>query len=95
MLHEDMAGESLVLERVLPNPFTASAAVEFALADRGNVVVELFDLLGNRQSVAFDGLLEAGWHTIQLNASGLATGAYLCRVSGGNSQKQRMVQIVR
>jgi predicted acyl esterase len=94
-MHEDMAGESLVFERVLPNPFMASATVEFALTDRGDVAVELFDLLGNRQGVAFDGLLEAGRHAVQLNASGLASGTYICRVSTASRQRQQVVQVVR
>jgi uncharacterized protein len=94
-MREDMAGELLVLERVLPNPFTASATVEFALADRGDVIVELFDLLGNHLRTAFNGLLESGRHIVALDASGLASGAYLCRVSTRGSQEQQIVQVVR
>jgi uncharacterized protein len=94
-MENNMAGEPLVLKGVQPNPFTASATVEFALAHRGDVLVELFDMLGNECGKAFDGELEAGRHVIQLDASGLAAGAYLCRVSAAGRQQQQLVQVVR
>jgi predicted acyl esterase len=94
-IQRDMAGEALVIERVLPNPFTTSATVEFATASRGDVLVDLFDMLGNRQCVAFDGMLESGRHTIPLDASGLASGTYLCRISTAGNQQQQIVQVLR
>jgi uncharacterized protein (TIGR02145 family) len=63
---------------ISPNPFNESSLITFASADKQNVLVEIFDLLGTaeyRQSF----LLEQGVNTLEV--SGLSKGTHLLRFS--------------
>ena len=64
-----------------PNPFDGPTAFRLALPRAGAVTVEVFDVLGRRVAVPFDGRLAAGAHRLSFDASSLAPGVYLFRVT--------------
>jgi hypothetical protein len=64
-----------------PNPFNPTTTIEFSLARRTPVRLELFDASGRRVRGLVDGELEAGEHRIRLGTEGLASGVYYCRMT--------------
>ena len=70
-----------VTVRVAPNPFSARAVVSIDQPRPGPVTVEVYDVLGRRVAVPFDGRLAAGSQQVPLDASALAPGVYLYRVT--------------
>jgi hypothetical protein len=86
---------AILIESIQPNPAAAVTTIGYTLRQHGDVAIELFDLLGTRRSILFDGMMEEGHHTIAVNASDIAPGMYICRVKSGNEQSQRILQIVR
>ncbi len=80
-----------------PNPFTRSATLTYQLAERADVRLEVFDLLGRRVAVLADGSHDAGRYTVQwdgVTAAGapLASGVYVYRLRAGDfTASQKMV----
>jgi hypothetical protein len=64
-----------------PNPFNPSTTLRFALPKEAAVKLEVFDLNGRRVFLAADRPFAAGFHTVAFDASNLASGTYLYRLS--------------
>jgi subtilisin family serine protease len=83
------------LEQNYPNPFNPATTIRFALPQAGDVRLSVFDVLGRQIEVVLDGRLEAGWHDVTFNASGLASGLYLYRLTTADGQLVRPMQLLR
>ncbi len=82
------------LHTVAPNPIVGvSAAVQFDLPEAVDARVEMFDLVGRRVAVLAEGTREAGTHTARLDASGLASGVYVIRMTAGQFVQAQRVTI--
>ncbi len=86
------------LEQNYPNPFNPSTQIQFTLGtqDLASLPVQLrvFDILGREVAVLVDGLMPAGSHQVNFDASGLASGIYMYRLqSGAQSITRRMILI--
>lgn len=75
-----------------PNPFNPSTMISFALPQRDNVSLKIYDILGNEVALLLSGKLEAGNHTVEFNAAGLSSGVYLYQLqnSAGNALYGKM-----
>lgn len=83
---------SYVLRQNHPNPFNPSTRIEYAVPTSGNVSLRVFDMLGREVAILVDGMVEAGWYTVNFNAQNLASGVYLYRLeSRGFAQTLKMV----
>lgn len=74
------------LEQNYPNPISRQSAAlltTFALQlpAKGEVRLEVFDVLGRKIASHQLGTLEAGWHHQQINVAGWASGSYIYRVT--------------
>jgi hypothetical protein len=78
-----------------PNPFNPSTRIRFDLPHGGEVRVEVFDVLGRRVALLVDGRLEAGSHSVDLHADGLASGMYLYRLTGPGGMAVRKMLLAR
>ena len=63
-----------------PNPFNPSTTIRYALPTGGEVSIVVFDLLGRQVAMLQPGVQTAGRHDVRMDASSLASGAYLYRV---------------
>ena len=64
-----------------PTPFDGPTAFRVDLPRAGAVTVEVFDVLGRRVAVAFEGRLAAGAHRLPFDGAALSPGVYLFRVT--------------
>lgn len=79
-----------------PNPFNSGTMISFSIPQSGEVVVELYNILGQRISELYHGFLSAGTFEIQVESdlSDLASGIYFYRLRFGNqSQVKKMVML--
>ena len=75
-----------------PNPFNASAAIEYRLGSNQYVTVEIFDLLGRRVEMLSNDNQSAGIHRAVWNAEESGSGVYFYRIAAGKLvQSGRMV----
>lgn len=82
------------LSQNYPNPFNPGTVIEFHLPSEMDVRLEVFDLLGRRVALLADEHMQAGSHQVSFNASSLASGIYIYRLTTpGRSDSRRMALI--
>jgi hypothetical protein len=66
----------IYLEQNYPNPFNSSTVINFSLPEEKKVVLELYNVLGQKMKVLLNRFMNSGKHSFQLNAEGLPSGTY-------------------
>ena len=64
-----------------PNPFNSETVLSYRLPIASDIRLEVFTLNGQRVAVLHEGFQVAGYHTVSLDASALASGVYLYRLT--------------
>ncbi|MCF8261125.1 MAG: CotH kinase family protein [Melioribacteraceae bacterium] len=59
-----------------PNPFNPTTKFRYSLAERGNVILELYDLLGRKVKTILNEELDAGIHTGTIDMTNNSSGVY-------------------
>lgn len=92
----EMPGE-VVLNAAYPNPFSQNASIEFAVAQKQAVIVELVNAAGQKVATLYDATPEAGTSVkVALDGANLANGVYFVRLSTENGLvKTQSVNIVK
>ena len=82
------------LDQNYPNPFNAATEIGFRVKDSGlrGVKLAVYDVLGREVATVVDEPLAPGVYRVPFDASGLASGVYVCRLTAGrNAQARRML----
>jgi uncharacterized protein (DUF362 family) len=75
-----------------PNPFNPSTMIVFYLPASEYIRLKVYDITGREVETIMEGEAPAGEHRLQWNATGLASGVYICRLESGNfSQSIKML----
>ncbi len=72
------------LAQNFPNPFNAQTQINFALSNQSDVTIEIYNLLGQKIATLTEGLLPAGTHTVNWDASDVASGIYYYKLTAGD-----------
>ena len=72
------------LDQNYPNPFNPSTTIEFNIAEQGLVNLSVYNLLGEKVATMVNEMMESGNHKFEFNASNLASGIYLVKMSSVN-----------
>jgi hypothetical protein len=83
------------VEQNYPNPFNPSTRIRFSLDEASRVVLRVYDVLGREVATLRDGEMEPGWHEVEFDASGLASGIYVYRLVAGNRSESRKFVLSR
>jgi hypothetical protein len=83
------------LEQNYPNPFNPRTTIHYTIPSNDFVTLRVFDVLGNTVATLIDGNQPAGAHSIQFNASHLASGIYFYRLSIGNFSRTRKLVVTK
>jgi hypothetical protein len=85
---------AFALDQNFPNPFNPSTTIPFDLPQSGNVVLKVFNVIGQEVATLMNGRMEAGKREVVFDASRLTTGVYIYRLTAGdNSASKRMLLI--
>ena len=88
--------ERFVLEPAYPNPFNPQATVRFALRESEEVRVALYDLLGRRVALLFEGRPVAGeMQAVMIDGAGLPSGTYVVRLTGHSFSQTQAVTLMK
>ena len=83
---------SCVLKPAYPNPFNPSTVISYNLPLGGNVLLKVYNLLGQEVRTLVNQMQTAGHYSVRFDSQGLPTGVYLYRLSSGSYvQTKRMI----
>lgn len=68
------------LDQNYPNPFNPSTVIEFALPKEEHVVLEVYNLLGQRVVTLVNEVRPIGYYAVPFNAEGMSSGMYFYRL---------------
>ncbi len=77
------------LEAAYPNPFAGKVTLTYAVSAEAHVVLELYNVLGQRVRRLVDQPQTAGRYTVHLDGQDLAAGLYYCRLQVGTQTTSR------
>jgi hypothetical protein len=84
--------QTLSLFQNFPNPFNPSTTIDYALPRASFVSIRIYDALGQEVATLVGEEKPAGKHSAIFDASGLPSGAYLCRLqAAGMSATTRLL----
>lgn len=66
-----------------PNPFNPSTKIYYSLPKKVEVILSVYNLLGEEVEKLVNDVKFAGEHSISFDASGLSSGIYVCRLQAG------------
>lgn len=78
-----------------PNPFNPTTVIRFQLPESSEVRLEVYDLLGRRVATLSDGMMQAGAHTVNFDASGLSSGVYVYRLESTSGVLTRKMTLLK
>ncbi|MDG5766263.1 hypothetical protein QA596_02210 [Balneolales bacterium ANBcel1] len=79
--HDDQLPVAIALSQNFPNPFNPATRITFALPAEAEIRLEVFDVMGRRIRTLASEHRSAGYHTVRFDASGLASGIYISRLT--------------
>jgi hypothetical protein len=97
-----VAPSEFVLLQNYPNPFNPTTEIRYQIPEvRGKqsevsrVTLRVFDILGREVATLVDEVQEAGFKSVQWNASGVASGVYFYRLQAGGFAETRKLVVLR
>jgi len=69
------------LEQNYPNPFNSSTVIRYSIIEKSEVLLEIFNSLGEKVESSQNQFLEPGTYEIQVNLENLASGVYYYRIT--------------
>lgn len=81
---ENNVSNGVVLYQNYPNPFNPITKISYALPERMNVKISVYDILAREVAVLENGYKEAGRYEIIFNGYNLSCGVYFYKLEAGN-----------
>ncbi len=83
------------LEQNYPNPFNPTTTISFNILESNNINVDVFDLSGKKVATVYNGYMEAGDHSMTFDASDIASGTYVCKLTVNEFTVSRKMTLVK
>jgi hypothetical protein len=84
--------DRLLLMQNCPNPFNATTIIRYTLPQEGDVGLSIYNILGQRVAILFEGFQQAGEHAVIWGASDYASGVYFARLE--TAEKSTHIKMV-
>jgi hypothetical protein len=80
------------LSQNVPNPFNPTTSINFTMNVTSDASLKVFDLAGREVATLVSGVVEAGQHTVNFDASNLSSGVYFYTLqANGTVETMKMV----
>jgi hypothetical protein len=83
------------LSQNFPNPFNPETGIIYEISPASQVVIKIFDVLGNEISTLVDEYKTAGIHKLTISAANLPSGVYFYFMTAGDYIKTRKMVVLK
>ena len=83
------------MQQNYPNPFNPETTIHFTAPKAGHVRLAIYNLLGQEVAVLLNEHQAAGRYSVQFNASGLAGGVYIYRLSTNGFEQSKKMMLLK
>ncbi len=87
--------QKMALHQNYPNPFNPATRISFDLPARSEIHLAVYDMLGREVSILKNDFLNAGKHEVLFDASNLASGIYLYRLTSNGMNITRKLTVLK
>ncbi|HEY6436035.1 MAG TPA: T9SS type A sorting domain-containing protein, partial [Ignavibacteriaceae bacterium] len=84
-----------VLEQNYPNPFNPSTVIKFGIPESSNVILKVFNTLGEEVAELVNENLGAGTYNVNFNASNLPSGMYVYTLQSGDQVISKKMTLIK
>lgn len=78
-----------------PNPFNPATRITFSINENKYIRLEIYDSIGRRVTTLLDQQLESGYHSVNFDATGLASGIYFYRIITNESTISKKMMLIK
>lgn len=91
--------EKFSLSGNYPNPFNPETTIKFGLPEESRIIIEIFNVLGQKVKELLDSEKPAGYHQVRWDGTDefgkkVGAGIYLCRMQAGNFIKTQKMMLL-
>jgi hypothetical protein len=92
----DVIPEQFYLDQNFPNPFNPTTEIKFGITESANIDLRIYDALGREVAVLITNeFMNAGSYNVKFDASNLASGNYVYRMTAGGNTVSRKMQLLK
>jgi hypothetical protein len=78
-----------------PNPFNPKTNIEFSIKEKTEVVLKIYDILGNEMKTLINEEISPGKYKIDFSAEGLSSGIYIYQLRTGDFIKSKKMTFIK
>lgn len=93
--HNNEIPEKYSLTQNFPNPFNPTTNISFSLPKQTNVSLKIYDMTGAIVQNCIDGVVRAGIHNVQVDASSLSSGVYFYTLKTSDFMQTKKMILVK
>jgi hypothetical protein len=96
-IEEDLSAipKEYALNHAYPNPFNPSTHIKFTLPKPGHVLIEVYNLLGQKIDILLNQEMLAGYHEIVFDAKNHPSAIYFYRIQAGDFQDVKKMALIK
>lgn len=83
------------LEQNYPNPFNPATVIRFAVPERSMVSLKVYDIIGREIANLISEERVAGWYEYSFDASHLASGIYIYRLTAASKVFSKKMMLIK
>lgn len=93
--NETMNPNAFELAQNFPNPFNPTTSIRYSIGKADNVSLTVYNMLGQEVATVVNQFQTAGTHTVNFDASNLASGMYLYKIQSGSFSEVKKMMLLK
>jgi hypothetical protein len=83
------------LEQNYPNPFNPSTTIRYTVPSESIITIKIYDVLGNEIQTLVNEGKAAGSYVVEFNASNIASGVYICKMTSLSYKSEIKMLVIK